>query len=178
MVRAFIGIGSNINPAKNVRAALRRLARQTHLVGLSTVYCTEPFGPPGQPSYFNCVAEIGTNLNPGQVKHSILRPIEKELWRVRTQDKYTPRTIDLDLIAYGELSMEEGGILLFDPDIFERPFLAVPLSELAPDLMLAGRRIGDVAAGMSRDGMDPIRDYTWLLRAELGRSMRTRPVPA
>lgn len=178
MARAFIGIGSNIHPAKNVRAALRRLARQARLAGLSTVYCTEPLGPPGQPVYFNCVAEIETNLSPAQVKRAMLRSIEDELWRVRTQDKYAPRTIDLDLVAYGELALDEGGIRLPDPDILHRPFIAIPLAELAPDLRLGGHRIGDVAAGMARDGMEPLRDYTWLLRSELGRAMRTKPVPA
>lgn len=185
MARAFIGIGSNIEPAKNVRAALRSLARQARLVGLSTVYCTEPLGPPGQPVYFNCVAEIETELTPAQVKHAMLRPIEDELWRVRTQDKYAPRTIDLDLIAYGELAMDEGGIRLPDPDILQRPFLAIPLAELAPDLLLAGHglRVGDIAAVMARDGMEPLRDYSWLLRNELSRgrwgaALKAIPSPA
>jgi dihydroneopterin aldolase/2-amino-4-hydroxy-6-hydroxymethyldihydropteridine diphosphokinase len=178
MARAYIGIGSNIHPAKNVRAALRRLARRGKILGLSTVYCTEPLGPPGQPVYFNCVTAIETGLSPAEVKRAMLRPIEEELWRVRTQDKYAPRTIDLDLVAYGELTLDEGGIRLPDPDILDRPFLAVPLAELAPDLVLAGRRIGDIAAGMARDGMEPLRDYTWLLRSELGRSMRAKPVTA
>ncbi|HEY0664813.1 MAG TPA: 2-amino-4-hydroxy-6-hydroxymethyldihydropteridine diphosphokinase [Gallionella sp.] len=181
MERAFIGIGSNIDPANNVHAAILSLVRQTRLVGVSTVYYTDPFGPPGQPLYFNCVAEIETGLSPAQVKHAILRPIEDELQRKRTQDKYAPRTIDLDLIVYGDLAMEEGGIRLPDPDILERPFLAIPLAELAPDLVLAGydRRIGAIAATMTRDGMKPLRNYSWLLKCcvsavngfELGESL-------
>lgn len=175
MARAFIGIGSNINPAKNVRAALRRLAKQTRLIGVSTVYCTEPLGPPGQTSYFNCVAEIETELSPAQVKHAMLRPIEKELWRVRTHDKYAPRTIDFDLIVYGDLAMDDGDIRLPDPDIFERPFLAIPLAELAPDLVLAGKCAREIAAGMARDGMEPMRDYSWLLKAEINRRNQLMP---
>lgn len=171
MARAFIGIGSNIEPSKNVRAALRRLARQARVVGLSTVYRTDALGRPEHPSYFNCVAEIDTELSPSQVKHAMLRPIEDELWRTRTEDKYAPRTIDLDLIVYGELAMDDGDIRLPDPDILDRPFLAIPLAELAPNLVLAGHglRIGDLAAVMARDGMKPLRDYSWLLRSELGR---------
>lgn len=182
MARAFIGIGSNISPAKNVRSAVRRLARKASLVGLSMVYCTEPVGRSGQPPYFNCVAEIETRLAPAQLKRTVLRPIEDELWRIRTADKYAPRTIDLDLIAYVGLAADRGDIRLPDPDIFERAFLAVPLAELAPDLMLGqGRRAADVAADMARDGMEMLRDYSWLLRAELNRlhaSKRSRPVPA
>jgi dihydroneopterin aldolase/2-amino-4-hydroxy-6-hydroxymethyldihydropteridine diphosphokinase len=171
MPRVFIGIGSNIEPAKNVRAAVHRLARQTRLVGVSTVYCTDALGRTEQPSYFNCVAEIETDLSPVQVKHAMLRPIEDELWRVRTQDKYAPRTIDLDLIVYGDLVMDDGDIRLPDPDILERPFLAISLSELAPDLVLAeyGMRIGDIAAKLPQDGMKPLRDYSWLLKEDVSR---------
>ncbi|HXU93287.1 MAG TPA: 2-amino-4-hydroxy-6-hydroxymethyldihydropteridine diphosphokinase [Gallionella sp.] len=174
MARAFIGIGSNIEPAKNVRAAIHSLARRTRFVGVSTVYCTDALDRPEQPPYFNCVAEIETDLNPVQVKHTMLRPIESELWRIRTQDKYAPRTIDLDLIVYGELAMDEGDIRLPDPDIFERPFLAIPLAELAPDLVLAGYglRIGDIAAKLSPDGMRPLRDYSWLLKEDMSRRAR------
>ena len=86
MARVFIAIGSNIDPAKNVRAAIR----------------------------------------------SILRRIENELRRKQTQDKYAPQMIDLDLIAYDELAMDEEDTHLPDPQILERPFLATPLFELAP----------------------------------------------
>src|SRR5512146_3462325 len=168
MARAFIGIGSNIEPAKNVRAAIHSLARRTRFIGVSTVYCTDALDSPDQPPYFNCVAEIETDLHPVQVKHAMLRPIENELWRIRTQDKYAPRTIDLDLIVYGELAMDEGDIRLPDPDIFERPFLAIPLAELAPDLVLAGYglRVGEIAARLPQDGMKPLPDYAALLRKE------------
>jgi len=169
MARAFIGIGSNIAPEHNVRAAIRNLARQTHLIGVSTVYCTDALDRPEQPAYLNCVAEIETNALPAQVKHAILRPIEDELGRKRTQDKYAPRTIDLDLIVYGDLAMDDGDIRLPDPDIFERPFLAIPLFELAPDLVLDGARVGTIAAAMASDGLKPLRDYSTLLNAEVRR---------
>ncbi|MCK9200452.1 MAG: 2-amino-4-hydroxy-6-hydroxymethyldihydropteridine diphosphokinase [Gallionella sp.] len=169
MARAFIGIGSNIEPESNVRAAIRNLARQTHLVGVSTVYCTDALDRPEQSSYFNCVAEIETDALPAQVKHAILRPIEDELGRKRTQDKYAPRTIDLDLIVYGDLVMDDGDIRLPDPDIFERPFLAIPLFELAPDLVLAGARVDAIAAAMASDGLKPLQDYSRQLNDEVSR---------
>lgn len=171
MVRAFVGIGSNIEPDRNVRSAVRSLARQARLAGVSTVYFTDALDRPEQPPYFNCVAEIETSLSPLHVKHRILRPIEDQLWRVRTKDKHAPRTIDLDLIVYGDLAMDEPGLRLPDPDILERPFLAVPLSELAPDLVLAGYglRVAEVAEKLPQDGMRPLRDYSWLLKEELSR---------
>lgn len=169
MARVFIGIGSNIDPVQNVRAALRSLARQTRLVAISTVYLTEALGRPEQPPYYNCVAEIATDAPPAELKYGVLRGIEDALGRTRTQDKYAARTIDLDLIVYGDLVIDADGIELPDPEILERPFLAIPLLELAPDLVLAGYglRISEVAASLRQDGMQPLNDYTGSLRTEL-----------
>lgn len=169
MARAFIGIGSNIEPEKNVRAAIRSLAQQTRVTGISMVYCTDALDRPKQPYYFNCVVEIETEAPPAEVKHGLLRAIENNLGRKRTEDKYAPRTIDLDLIVYGDLAMDTEGIRLPDPEILERPFLAIPLFELAPDMVLAGYglRIGEVAARLTQDGMKPLEDYAKLLREEV-----------
>jgi 2-amino-4-hydroxy-6-hydroxymethyldihydropteridine diphosphokinase len=171
MTRAFIGIGSNVDPAKNVRAAIRSLAQQTRLVGISMVYCTDALDCPEQSPYYNCVVAIETEVPPAEVKHGILHPIENSLGRKRTGDRYAPRTIDLDLIVYGDLAMDEEGIKLPDPEILERPFLAIPLFELAPDLVLAGynQRIGEIAARLPQDGMKPLKDYVRLLREEMSR---------
>lgn len=168
MARAFIGIGSNIEPAENVWAAIRSIALQTRLIGVSMVYCTDVLGRPEQPSYYNCVVEIETEAPPTEVKYGLLRAIENNLGRKRTEDKYAPRTIDLDLVVYGDLAMDAEGIRLPDPEILERPFLAIPLFELAPDLVLAGYglRIDEVAARLSQDGMKPLKDYVKLLREE------------
>ena len=171
MARVFIGIGSNIEPAKNVRAAIRSLAQQTHVAGISMVYCSGALDRPEQPHYFNCVVEIKTEAPPTEVKHGILRPIENSLGRKRSEDKYAPRTIDLDLILYGDLAMDAEDIKLPDPEILERPFLAIPLFELAPDLVLAGYnlRIGEIAARLPQDGMRPLTGYAHRLRKEAGR---------
>jgi 2-amino-4-hydroxy-6-hydroxymethyldihydropteridine diphosphokinase len=172
MPRAYIGIGSNIEPAKNVRRAIHRLAGEAHLIGVSTVYCTDALGRPEQPPYFNCVAAIDTEAPPTAVKHGMLHGIEHDLRRVRTADKYAPRTIDLDLIVYGNLEIDTDGLKVPDPEILERPFLAVPLFELAPDLVLPGFRlkIGDVVATLPQGGMKPLTDYSRLLKLELDRS--------
>lgn len=175
MTRAFIGIGSNIEPEKNVRAAVRSLAQQTHVAGISMVYCTGALDRPEQPHYFNCVVEIETEAPHAEVKRGILRPIENSLGRKRSKDKYAPRTIDLDLILYGDLVVDGGDVKLPDPEILERPFLAIPLFELAPDLVLAGYnlRIGEIAARLPRDGMKPLENYTRLLREEASRMQST-----
>jgi len=169
MARAFIGIGSNIDPADNVRAAIHALARQTRLIGISMVYLTDALGAAEQPPYYNCVVEIETEAPPAEIKFNILRNIENSLGRRRTEDKYAPRTIDLDLIAYGDLTIDAEGIRLPDPDILKRPFLAIPLFELAPDLVLPGYglRISEIAAKLPQGGMKPLEDYARLLQEEL-----------
>ena len=97
MARAFIGVGSNVEAGENVRRALRLLAQEMRVVGVSTVYETEPEGRPEQPRYYNCVVEIETEAPPAELKQS-LREIEDRLGRERSDDRYAPRIIDLDLL--------------------------------------------------------------------------------
>ncbi len=169
MIRAFIGIGSNIEPAANVRAALHALAGESCLAGISTIYLTEALGDAAQPPYYNGVAEIETEVPPREMKFGVLRGIEQSLGRQRSVDKYAPRTMDLDLIVYGDLVLHEEGLDIPDPDILTRPFLAIPLCELEPDLVLAGYglRISEIAAALSSAEMQPLGDYTRRLRDEL-----------
>ncbi len=166
MAQAFIAIGSNIDPAENVREAIDLLCRQTMLAGISMVYRSQALHRPEQPDYYNCVVEIETAMAAARIKQDLLRPIEDALGRVRTADKYASRTIDLDLIVYDNLKLDGDEIVLPDPDILRRPFLAHPLFELAPDLVLPGFNvpIREVAATLPKDRMEPLPGYTSLLR--------------
>ena len=166
MARAFVGIGSNIDPAGNVEKAIFLLSAAVQLRGISTVYLSEAVGRPGQPLYYNCVVEFETDVPPVELKQRVLRRIEKELGRVRSTDRSAARTIDLDLILYDRLVMTTEGLTLPDPDIVKRPFLAIPLLELAPDLQLpgSGLRINEIAAALPQDAMKPLQDYTTRLR--------------
>jgi len=169
MARAFVAVGSNIKPAANVRAALRAIALHAPIIAISTVYRTEPEGRPGQPSFYNCVVEIRTKMRPQELKSRVLRRIEADLGRRRTADKFAPRTIDLDLILYDDLVLDTGELVLPDPLIARRPFLAVPLSELAPDLKLPGTAstMAKLAAKLPLDKMRPLAAYTRRLRSEV-----------
>lgn len=168
MVRAFISLGSNIDPDANVRRAIGQLAARMRVVGISMVYLTEALGRPEQDPYYNCVVEVRTSLPPHEIKRAILRPIEAALGRVRTADKYAARTIDMDLIIYGDLALDEEGMRLPDPEIMERPFLAYPLRELAPGWVLAGskRPIEEVALALPADGMRRLPGYASQLRRD------------
>jgi len=169
MARAFVAIGSNIDAAANVRAAVRALALRMPVVAISTVYRTEPEERPEQPPFYNCVVEINAEIAPLELKFQVLRPIEEALERRRTSDKYAPRTIDLDLILYDDLVLNCGGLVLPDPEIASRFFLAVPLAEVAPGLILPGTglRISRVAAALAQDKAQPLKAYTALLRRDI-----------
>jgi 2-amino-4-hydroxy-6-hydroxymethyldihydropteridine diphosphokinase len=168
VARAFIGVGSNIEPERNVRQALRLLAELERVVAVSTVYRTQPLGRPEQEPYYNCVVEIDTRTLPLQLKLGVLRPIEAELGRVRGADKWAARTIDLDLLAYDELELHNDDLTLPDPDIATRPFLALALRELAPGLELPGLgSVARLAEALSSQGMEALADYTELLRGDI-----------
>ena len=167
--RAFIAVGSNINPEENVRAALLALAAQEAIVAVSTIYRTEPEGRPGQPDFYNCVVEIRTETTPKALKYRVLRRIEAGLGRQRSADKFAPRTIDLDLILYDDLILRTDDLVIPDPEIACRSFLASCLGELAPDLMLPGTALGvaKLAAGLSQDNMHPLSGYTARIKREI-----------
>ncbi|MHB9026634.1 MAG: 2-amino-4-hydroxy-6-hydroxymethyldihydropteridine diphosphokinase, partial [Armatimonadota bacterium] len=165
--RAYIGVGANINPADNIRQALRLLAEHATPAGISTFYCTPPADGSEQPAFYNGVIAIDTPLPPRELKSEVLRPIEDELGRVRTNDKNAPRPIDLDILCYDDLEISAEDLTLPDPQLPARAFLAVPLAELAPELALPdGRRLRDLAAALPRDGMEPLPDFTDLLRKD------------
>jgi len=169
MARAFVAIGSNINAAENVRAAIAALAMRLPLSGISTVYCTEPLERSEQPAFYNCVVEVDAAISPRDLKFRVLRPIEEALGRRRSSDKHAPRTIDLDLILYDDLILNDKDLIVPDPEIAGRFFLAVPLAELDPDLVIPGTgvRISAIAAGFSREKACSLIEYSAALKRDL-----------
>lgn len=169
MTRAFVSVGSNIDPAANTVRALRLLGREVRITNISTVYQTDALGKPESPPYYNCIVEIETETPPLRLKFEVLRRIETELGRERTGDKFADRTIDLDLILYDELVMNTENLTLPDPDISMRPFLAFSLLELTPGLVLPGsaKPVNEIAAALSREAMKPLEAYTAEIRKEI-----------
>jgi 2-amino-4-hydroxy-6-hydroxymethyldihydropteridine diphosphokinase len=171
MARAFLSVGSNIDPAENIKKALKLLRSDVCITGISTVYLTPAEDRPEQPSYYNCVVEVETQELPVKFKYSILRPIEEALGRKRSEDKFAARTIDLDLILYDDLIMETETIILPDPQISRRAFVALPICELSPKLRLpgSGLLISEIAASLPAGQMKPLKQYTEILRKEIYR---------
>ncbi len=129
---AFIAVGSNIDPVENIASALISLTKKVNIKSSSTFYQTEPIGSANQPEFINGLWLIETRLGPLQIRDDVLRSIERELGRVRTSDKFAPRVIDLDLILYDDLVVDDGGFCLPHPDIV-RPFVLIPVLELLED---------------------------------------------
>jgi 2-amino-4-hydroxy-6-hydroxymethyldihydropteridine diphosphokinase len=126
---AFVAVGSNIEREKNILAALGALQENVRVVASSTFYRTEPIGRSGQPRFINGVWRIDTGLPPLDVRRQVLRLVEARLGRLRTQDKFGPRTIDLDLVLYNDVVVRQDDLTLPHPDI-ARPFVYSPVIEL------------------------------------------------
>jgi len=143
---AFISVGSNIEPERNILAALTALIERTHVAGSSTFYRTLPIGRDDQPMFVNGIWLIGTDLKPLAVRNDLLGPVERLLGRRRTEDKFASRTIDLDLTLYDDLVTSDGDLSLPHPDI-ARPFVQGPILELLEndDSLIAPEMRGRIA---------------------------------
>ncbi len=130
MTKAYIGVGSNIEPERNVAAAVQLLSARLMITGISTFYRTKAEAGKRQKDYYNGVIAVETELPPKELKYEVLRATEKRLGRKRTKDKFRSRTIDLDLLAYGGLRLRSRELTLPDPDIRRRPYLAAGIAEL------------------------------------------------
>jgi len=150
---AYLSLGSNIEPVKNLHAALELLAAKTRLVAVSSVWETAPVGLTEQPNFLNTAAIVETDLTAEQLKQNVLAAIEQQLGRVRQADKNAPRPIDLDIILFNREIFQLGQRHIPDPEIAERAFVAIPLAEIAPDYVHPelGQTLAEIAQGFELD---------------------------
>ncbi len=135
MTRAFVGLGANLGDREaTILAAAEHLGPHR----LSPVVETEPWGYADQPKYLNAVAELETELSPRELLDRLLE-IERELGRTREGPRYGPRTIDLDLLLYGDRVIDEPGLTVPHPRLAERLFVLEPLFALDAGLFVPGR---------------------------------------
>ena len=139
---AYLGIGSNLNdPVRQVRAACAALAElaDSRLIAVSRLYGNPPMGPQDQPDYVNAAAALITRLEPAAMLDE-MKQIESRQGRVRKAgDRWGARIIDLDLLAYGSLVLEQEGLTIPHPGISERNFVLFPLLDIAPQLIIRGQ---------------------------------------
>jgi 2-amino-4-hydroxy-6-hydroxymethyldihydropteridine diphosphokinase len=151
---AYLSLGGNLGDASaTIAEALRRLeAGGARIVARSADYATPPWGKLDQPGFINVCAEVATGLTP----HALLGlclATELSLGRRRIE-KWGPRTIDIDVLLYGDEIVDTPDLKLPHPFMPERAFVLIPLMEIAPDLTIAGRSIGDIAADLPKDGIE------------------------
>jgi 2-amino-4-hydroxy-6-hydroxymethyldihydropteridine diphosphokinase len=135
VTRAYVGLGANLGDRE---ATIRRAATLLGATRLSPILETEPWGYADQPKFLNAVAEVETDIGPRRLLDRLLE-IERELGRVREGPRYGPRTIDLDLLLYGEEVVEEPGLTVPHPRLAERLFVLQPLASLDAGLFVPGQ---------------------------------------
>lgn len=134
-ITAYLALGSNLGDREaTIRRALALMpAHGLKVVRISTLIETEPLGPPGQGKYLNGVCEVQTALPPRRLLGTLWK-IESRLGRRRrSAPRWGARPIDLDLLFYGEVRINQKGLVIPHPRLHQRPFVLLPLQEIAPD---------------------------------------------
>lgn len=157
MPRAFIAFGGNVGDARDTIA--RGIAQfcdgdRVRLIARSSDYKTPPWGKTDQAAFINACIAIDTALTPlGLLDRA--HEIERAFGRDRhKEERWGPRSLDIDLLTYGEETLDDPRLTLPHPRLFERAFVLVPLTEIAPDAVIAGRSLREVLAGLDQGGIE------------------------
>ena len=161
MADVLIALGGNIG---DVRATFRKAISnicgmtQAALLARSSDYVTPPWGEIDQAQFINACIEIETNLDPHALLFT-LHKIENKFGRDRTREtRWGPRTLDLDLITYDDVSIDKPELTVPHPRLFLRAFVLVPLVEIVPDRLIGGRDIKAALAELSTEGIERLPD--------------------
>jgi 2-amino-4-hydroxy-6-hydroxymethyldihydropteridine diphosphokinase len=149
VTRAYVGLGANLGDReRTLHAAVDAVAAEdgVEVVSVSVLRETEPVGVGQQPLYLNGAAEVETTLTARELLDRLLA-VEQRFGRVRVPGEHGPRTLDLDLLLYGDEVIDEPGLTVPHPRLHERRFVLEPIAELAPGLVVPGR--GDVESLLS-----------------------------
>jgi len=156
---AYVGLGSNMGePSEQVIAAFEALAElpDSRLLARSPLYRSAPIGPGEQPWYVNAAAGLLTRRSPDQLLDDLLG-LEREFGRRRDGQRWGPRTLDLDILLYGQLAMAEPRLVIPHPQLTNRNFVVYPLLRIAPYLQLPdGRKLSAIRHQLGSDGLEEI----------------------
>lgn len=160
MTLAAVGLGANLgDAASTLRDAIAELARlpDTELLGASRLYRSPAWGRTEQPDFINAVALVETDL-PARDLLDALLAIERTFGRIRLDgERWGPRTLDLDLLLFGDAMIDEPGLRVPHAHLHERAFALLPLAEIAPQIAIPGiGPVAVVAAGMAADGIEAL----------------------
>ena len=162
MERVYIGLGSNLaEPRRQLRGALGALTciPDSQLAVVSSLYLSDPLGPADQPRYNNAVAALDTSLSPLALLDA-LQAIERAQGRERKAERWGPRTLDLDILLFGNRLISEPRLTVPHYHMHARAFVLYPLAEIAPaELKLAdGRTLTELLAACPFDGLERLGD--------------------
>jgi len=150
-MRAYVGVGANLGDrGATIQRALELLGSTPGLevLEVSSLRETDPVGFEDQPPFLNGAVAVATALSPRELLDVLLES-ERKLGRTREGPRFGPRTIDLDMLVYGDVELDEPGLTLPHPRLHERRFALEPLAELAPGLVVPGRgRIEELLRGL------------------------------
>lgn len=156
MIRVYIGLGSNLSkPEEQIKSGLKALARlpDTDMILSSPLYQSKPLGSQNQPDYLNAVAALDTLLSPRRLLDHA-ESIEFEHGRVREKDRWASRTLDLDILLYGDKIIDTLRLGIPHYGIKDRPFVLCPLSDIAPDLIFPdGESLAQCLIKMKQKGV-------------------------
>jgi len=159
MAEALLGLGGNLG---DVRTTLGRAVtalcdgREVKLVARSSDYRTPPWGVPDQPPFINLAIVVETALTPRALLDRALR-VEAMFGRDRTKERrWGPRILDIDIIAFDALEIEESGLTLPDPHLLERAFVLAPLAEIAPHRKIKGTTVAEAFARLDPSGIEKL----------------------
>ena len=161
MADALIALGGNVGDVRS--AFVKAIANvcgmaQAELRARSSDYLTPPWGEQQQNPFVNACIEIETSLDPHALLFT-LHKIERKFGRDRAHERrWGPRTLDLDLLAYDDVSIDKAELTLPHPRLFERAFVLVPLAEIAPHRLIAGRTVAAALATLSTEGIERLPD--------------------
>lgn len=156
MITAYIAVGSNLgDPVAQAELAIKALEGipGTHVLKASSLYSSTPMGPQNQPDYINAVVKIETELAPIDLLDNTQK-IELEQGRVRKDERWGPRTLDLDILLYGEQIIDEPRLTVPHYGMKEREFVLYPLQEIEPNLTLPdGSTLESLIENVDRNGL-------------------------
>ncbi|MFP4249631.1 MAG: 2-amino-4-hydroxy-6-hydroxymethyldihydropteridine diphosphokinase [Armatimonadota bacterium] len=164
---AWLGLGSNLGRRARMLAGALEALRETEglaPVAVSSVYETEPVGVTDQPVFLNMVAHFRCGLSPDELLAAV-QAVEGKLRRIRTT-RWGPRTIDVDILLLGDLSIDTEPLTVPHPELTNRQFVLVPLAELAPDLPLPGGRTAGELAEPASEAVQRLGTLDEVLRRE------------
>ncbi len=157
MTEAWLALGGNVGDSRSILDRAVTLlcdGKGVQLLARSSDYRTPPWGFKYQPPFINLCIAVETKFGPRDLL-ARAQDVEQQLGRDRAYEKrWGPRTADIDIIAYDKLTVDELGLTVPHPRLFERAFVLLPLAEIAPDLVIGGRKVREAAASVDSGGIE------------------------